>query len=158
LRAFHKRFYQVRTALSESDRAGWLAMLAPYPALLEILRRRAGQCEYAIASAKDRRSVGILLAHYGIADLFAPDAIVDKEAGVTKDLHLAHLARLRGLDLAEMTFVDDKVNHLDAVAPLGVRCVLAAWGYNGPREHRLARARGHLLCTLADFEARVFAA
>lgn len=156
LRAFHKRFYEVRTALSEADRAGWLAMLAPYPALLEILRRRAGQCEYAIASAKDRRSVGILLAHYGIADLFAPDAIVDKEAGVTKDLHLAHLARLRGLDLAEMTFVDDKVNHLDAVAPLGVRCVLAAWGYNGPREHRLARARGHLLCTLEDFEARIF--
>jgi phosphoglycolate phosphatase-like HAD superfamily hydrolase len=157
LRAFHKRFYQVRDALSEADRDAWLAMLGPYPRLLEILRRRAGACEYAIASAKDRRSVGILLAHYGIADLFAPDAIVDKEAGVTKDLHLAHLARLRGLDYGEITFVDDKVNHLDSVAPLGVRCALAAWGYNGAREHRLARARGHLLCTLDDVEAQLFA-
>jgi phosphoglycolate phosphatase-like HAD superfamily hydrolase len=156
LRAFHRRFYEVRTALSEADRDAWLAMLGPYPALLEILRRRAGSCAYAIASAKDRRSVGILLAHYGVADLFAPELVVDKEAGVTKDAHLAHLARLRGLDYAEITFVDDKVNHLDTVAPLGVRCALAAWGYNGPREHRLARAHGHLLCTLDDVEAQLF--
>jgi len=154
--AFHRRFYEVRTALSEADRAAWLAMLAPYPRLLAILRRRAGRCEYAIASAKDRRSVGILLAHYGVADLFAPELVVDKEAGVTKDAHLAHLARLRGLDYAELTFVDDKVNHLDTVAPLGVRCALAAWGYNGPREHRLARAHGHLVCTLDDFEPQLF--
>lgn len=156
LRAFHRRFYEVRTALSEADPEGWLAMLGPYPRLLEVLRRRAGSCEYAIASAKDRRSVGILLAHYGVAALFPPELVVDKEAGVTKDAHLAHLARLRGLDYAEITFVDDKVNHLDTVARLGVRCALAAWGYNGPREHRLARAHGHLLCTLEDFEAQLF--
>jgi phosphoglycolate phosphatase-like HAD superfamily hydrolase len=157
LRSFHRRFYEVRTALSEQDPTGWLAMLRPYPRLLELLRRRAGGCEYAIASAKDRRPVGILLAHYGIADLFAPELIVDKEAGVTKDAHLRHLAGVRGLDLAEITFVDDKVNHLDVVAPLGVRCALAAWGYNGPREHRLALAHGHLLCTLDDVEAQLFA-
>ncbi|MEB2344776.1 MAG: hypothetical protein OZ948_08550 [Deltaproteobacteria bacterium] len=156
LRAFHRRFYEVRTALSVSDREAWLAMLAPYPRLLAILRRRAGSCAYAIASAKDRRSVGILLGHYGIADLFAPELIVDKEAGITKDAHLLHLAHLRGLDPAEITFLDDKVNHLDVVAPLGVRCGLAAWGYNGPREYRLARAHGHLVCTLDDVEAQLF--
>jgi phosphoglycolate phosphatase-like HAD superfamily hydrolase len=63
---------------------------------------------------------------------------------------------LRGLDFAEITFVDDKVNHLDAVAPLGVRCALAAWGYNGPREHRLAQGRGHLVCHLEDLETQLF--
>lgn len=156
LRAFHQRFYRVRTALSDEDRAGWLAMLRPYPALLAILRRRAGECSFAIASAKDRRSVAMLLSYYGVDDLFPPDLIVDKEAGVTKDLHLRALAARRGLDFPEITFVDDKVNHLDVVARLGVRCALAAWGYNGPREHRLARAHGHLLCTLEDVEARLF--
>jgi phosphoglycolate phosphatase-like HAD superfamily hydrolase len=156
LRAFHRRFYQVRQALSDADRAAWLALLGPYPRVLELLRRRAGACEYAIASAKDRTSVGILLAHYGVADLFAPELIVDKEAGVTKDLHLRRLAGLRGLDFSEITFIDDKVNHLDAVAPLGVRCALAAWGYNGPREHREARARGHLVCRLGDVETQLF--
>ncbi len=156
LRAFHRHFYQVRSAFAESDRAAWLALLGPYPQMLELLRRRAGDCEYAIASAKDRASVGILLEHYGVADLFEPELIVDKEAGVTKDAHIGRLARLRGLDCAEITFVDDKVNHLDVVAPLGARCALAGWGYNGPREHRLAVERGHLLCTLDDVESLLF--
>jgi hypothetical protein len=44
------------------------------------------------------------------------------------------------------------------VAGLGVRCALAAWGYNGPREHRLARAHGHLVCTLERVEAQLFEA
>jgi len=156
LRDYHQRFYAVRTALSEADRAAWLALLRPYPELVELLRRRAGSCSYAIATAKDRRSIAILLEEYAIADLFASDAVLDKETEVTKTAHLEHLARHFGVDYPEMTFVDDKVNHLDAVAPLGVRCALAAWGYNGPREHAQACARGHLVCSLADAEAQLF--
>jgi phosphoglycolate phosphatase-like HAD superfamily hydrolase len=153
---YHRRFYEVRTALSETERARWLATLAPYPEVVALLRRRAGDCRYAIATSKDRRSVAILLAHYGIADLFEPALVLDKESGANKREHLEHLAAATGLGFAEITFVDDKVNHLDHVAPLGVRCALAAWGYNGPREHGLARARGYLVCTLADAERQLF--
>ena len=64
-------------------------------------------------------------------------------------------ARL-GVAPAEITFIDDKVNHLDAVSELGVRCALAAWGYNGARERELARERGYLVCTLGDVEATLF--
>lgn len=158
LHAFHERFYVERKALSETDPAGWRALLGPYPKLLEVLRRRAGSCRYAIATAKDRRSVAILLADYGVEDLFEPALVLDKEAGVTKVAHHERLAALTGLDYADMTFVDDKVNHLDSVATLGVRCALAAWGYNGPREHRLARAHGHLVCSLETVEAQLFGA
>jgi hypothetical protein len=49
------------------------------------------------------------------------------------------------------------VSHLEDVAGLGARCVLAAWGYNGARERRIAEVRGFLVCELVDFEARVFA-
>ena len=156
LRAFHERFYQVRTAFSRSDPAGWLALLRPYPRFLATLRRHAGACRYAIATAKDRRSVRVLLREYGVADLFPEDLVLDKEAGVTKVAHHEHLARHCGVAYAEMTFVDDKVNHLDAVAALGVRCALSAWGYNGPREHELARARGHRVCSLDDVEVQLF--
>jgi hypothetical protein len=38
-----------------------------------------------------------------------------------------------------------------------VRCALAAWGFNGEREARLARAAGYLVCTLADVEQQIFA-
>jgi phosphoglycolate phosphatase-like HAD superfamily hydrolase len=83
--------------------------------------------------------------------------VLDKETGVTKSAHLEHLHGKFGSDYPDMCFIDDKVNHLDDVARLGVRCALATWGFNGPRETALARAAGHLVCTLDDVEAQIFA-
>ena len=74
----------------------------------------------------------------------------------SKRAHLIALAELLGTDFGDMTFVDDKVNHLEAVAGLGVRCALAAWGYNGPQEYALARERGFLVCELSDVERVLF--
>jgi phosphoglycolate phosphatase-like HAD superfamily hydrolase len=156
LRAFHRAFYRVRAAWAERDSEGWLALMRPYPGLGALLRRRAGEARLAIATAKDRASVRRLLASYGIADLFADELVLDKEAGEKKRDHVAVLAARAGCSTAEVTFVDDKVNHLEDVALLGARCVLATWGYNGPRERRIAEARGFLVCGLDDFERRVF--
>ena len=55
-----------------------------------------------------------------------------------------------------MTFVDDKVNHLTTVSQLGVRGVLAGWGFNGTREHMLARELGFEVAALDDAEAILF--
>jgi phosphoglycolate phosphatase-like HAD superfamily hydrolase len=155
LDAFHQRFYAERHALAASDPAGWRGLMAPYAPLVELLRRRAGDVTLAIATSKDRRSVAALLALYGIADLFPEERVLDKETGSSKRAHLTRLARELAVDLSRITFVDDKVNHLDAAAELGVRCALAAWGYNGEREIQLARKHGHLVCELADVERRL---
>jgi phosphoglycolate phosphatase-like HAD superfamily hydrolase len=156
LRAFHARFYTTREEWSRADPVGWRRGLAPYPRVVELLRRHAGEVELAIASAKDHRSVRALLADYGIADLFPAGRVLDKEAGVAKTAHLRALHERLDVCYPEMTFVDDKVNHLDAVAGLGVRCALAGWGYNTPREHVLARARRYALLSLDDMEAQLF--
>ena len=156
LRAFHKRFYQIRAAWAERDPEGWLAHMAPYPGITALLRRRAGDVRLAIATAKDRASVRRLLAAYGIAELFPDGFVLDKEAGVKKHTHIEQLAERTGVAPAAVTFVDDKVNHLEDVATLGARCVLAAWGYNGARERRAAEAQGFLVCGLEEFETAVF--
>ncbi len=156
LREFHRRFYAERARFAAEDPWGWRRLLAPYPRFLAVLRRRAGEVSYAIATSKDGDSLRILLQHYGVDDLFPARSLHDKETGVSKTAHLEQVQSELGLEFAELTFVDDKVNHLDAVAGLGVRCALAAWGYNGPREHALARERGHLVCTLDDVEERLF--
>jgi phosphoglycolate phosphatase-like HAD superfamily hydrolase len=156
LRAFHERFYTVRGALAGADPEGWSALLPPYPELIALLRRRAGDAALAIATAKDRRSVQMLLARYDVADLFPPERVLDKETGRSKTAHLAALKERFDLSFREITFVDDKVNHLDLAAPLGVRCALAAWGYNGPREQRLAQSHGHLVCHLPDVEQKLY--
>ena len=158
LAEFHRRFYRERRALRQLDPAGWLTMQPPYRALLSCLRRRAGACPYAIATAKDRDSVLRLLESYGVRKLFPEDLLLDKETGVSKVEHLRQLARCTGFSCSELTFVDDKVNHLEEVAALGTRCVLAAWGYNGPRELQAARARGYPVCELATADAVLFGA
>jgi phosphoglycolate phosphatase-like HAD superfamily hydrolase len=158
LEGYHHRFYDVRASLSDTDPEGWRALMRPYAPLLELLHRRAAEVIYAIATSKDRRSVLIMLDDYGITELFPAELILDKECGPQKTAHLQSVRGLLDVDYAELTFVDDKVNHLDAVAPLGVRCALAAWGYNGTREHLLARERGYLLCTLDDVERQLFSA
>jgi phosphoglycolate phosphatase-like HAD superfamily hydrolase len=156
LDGFHRRFYQVRETFSRDDPQGWRALLSPYPEFVSLLRRRAGDALLAIATAKDRRSVRLLLRDYGIADLFPEACVLDKDVGVSKTAHLRRLHELVGVPFAEITFIDDKVNHLDAASELGVRCALSAWGYNGERERRLARERGYLVCTLVDAERRLF--
>ena len=156
LRDYHRRFYQQRSALMKRDPEGWQALIGPYTSFLAVLRRRRGEARFAIATAKDRRSVAALLRHYGIDDLFDPALVLDKETGVTKVAHLEHLQRTLGVAFPEITFVDDKVNHLDAVAHLEVVCGLATWGYNGEREAALARRRGYRVLQITDAEAQLF--
>ena len=162
LGAFHRRFYEIRSALTEDDPGRWERLMGTYPEFLAVLRRRAADVDLAIATAKDRLSVLALLQSYGIDDLIPAERLLDKEMGVSKVAHLEHLQKQMGGtggrrgEFSEMTFIDDKVNHLDSVASLGVRCALAAWGYNGAREVEVARSRGYLVCTLENVEAQLF--
>jgi len=152
LKSFHHDFYVQRDLARAFDTHGWLELHAPYPRFLEILRRRAAEARIALATAKDRRSAELLLAHLGVGDLFAPDLILDKETGVSKTAHLTALRDRLEAPFDEITFVDDKLNHLESVAPLGVRPVLAGWGFNTPREHALAKERGIAVANFDDVE------
>lgn len=154
--AFHQRFYRERTVFAQSDPDTWFGLLGPYPEFLKMLRRRAGDRVLAIATAKDRASVDRLLARYGIADLFPAERVFDKETGDSKRAHLEELQQRTAARFEEIIFVDDKVNHLEDVSSLGVRCALAGWGYNGVREHERARACGFDVCSLGDAEHVLF--
>jgi phosphoglycolate phosphatase-like HAD superfamily hydrolase len=156
LRSYHERFYRVRADLVKADPAGWNALTEPYAGFLDVLRRRASDALLCIATAKDRGSVRQLLHAYGIDDLFPDDRVLDKETGVRKSEHLAELQRQHEIPYPEMTFVDDKPSHLADVGTLGVRCALAAWGFNGSREAERARAGGHLVCSQEDVERQLY--
>jgi phosphoglycolate phosphatase-like HAD superfamily hydrolase len=156
LESFHARFYEIRTELSTNDPRGWRRLMSPYPSFVELLRRRSADAILTIATAKDRRSVEILLEDYGIADLFPSARVLDKEAGVRKDRHIATLRDSFGVPFEQMLFIDDKLNHLEVVAKLGVRCGLAGWGYNGAREAESARGAGHAVFELATVESMLF--
>jgi phosphoglycolate phosphatase-like HAD superfamily hydrolase len=156
LAAYHQRFYENRSILSASDRGEWLRLMTPYKWFVELLRKHAERTTMAIATAKDAGSVRVLLDEFGIRDLIPDERLLDKEVGIRKTAHLGELARRLGVAVSQMTFVDDKLNHLQTVASLGARCVLAGWGYNGEREHRLAEQLGFEIATPETAEAILF--
>ncbi len=147
--AFHDRFYAARDALRAADVEGWRRLHLPYSGLAETLRGRGSAWRCAVATAKDGRSVRLLLADLGLEGVIDPGLILDKETGVDKTSHLRELSARTEVPCGGITFVDDKVNHLAKAASLGVRPVLAGWGFNTPREHDLARALGYPVATLA---------
>jgi phosphoglycolate phosphatase-like HAD superfamily hydrolase len=156
LASFHREFYDARSRLRKADTEAWLGLHLPYPDLAALLRGHRGRTKPAVATAKDARSVQLLLEHLGYEGVFDPELILDKETGVEKTHHLRALRERTGSDFNNITFVDDKVNHLVKVATLGVRPVLAGWGFNTPREHARARDLGYAVATLDDAETVLF--
>lgn len=155
LARFHTAFYARRAALARAHPEAWHALMRAYPGVPGALRRLAGRFELAIATSKDRATVGALLAAYGIGDLFRDARLLDKEAGRAKTAHLRALCERTGTPPTATLFVDDKVNHLERVADLGVRCALAGWGYNGERERARARALGFAVLEPERWEAQL---
>lgn len=152
LTAYHRGLYDLRDRLRTSDPERWDALHRPYHPFVDRLERLAASATLALATAKDGVSARRLLTGFGVVDLFRNDLILDKDAGEHKTAHLARIAERTGCPFSDITFVDDKVNHLERVAPLGVRAVLAGWGYNTPREHAVARSLGFPVATFETFE------
>lgn len=148
LAGFHRRFYESRSALRRAAPEPWLALHADYPRLTAVLHEIAGEVTLAVATAKDAESLGLLLEGFGLSGLFPTELRLDKDTGIQKTEHLCRLSERLGTPLANITFVDDKVNHLARVAGLGVRPVLAGWGHNTAREHAAARALGFQVADL----------
>ncbi len=156
LASYHRHFYDARARLRAHDVGAWLALHRPYPELADILRRHAQACRMAVLTAKDGESVGLLLAELGMAELFEPELILDKDTGRLKTRHLEVLCDRLAADFADITFVDDKVNHLQQAAALGVRPVLSGWGFNSARERSLAVSLGYEIADLGTVETVLF--
>ena len=156
LTEFHVSFYRERESLRASDPVAWFGLLTPFSEFVELLHRRSGDRTLTLATAKDRASVDLLLAAYGIEKLFPEELVIDKEAGRSKRVHLQLLRERLDVDFDQITFMDDKLNHLEEVSDLGVQCALAAWGYNGERERRVAGQRGFLVCDRGSAEVDLF--
>ena len=156
LKRYHTRFYDCRERLRAADVRAWRKLHLPFPGFADLLRRHMERTRPAVATAKDARSVELLLDELGFEGIFKREMIVDKETGIEKTRHLRVLQKRTGVDFSDITFVDDKVSHLVKVAELGVRGVLAGWGFNTEREHDLARQLGFEVADLSSANEILF--
>ena len=154
---FHRRFYEARSAVARV-RPGSLAG-APPPLPRSCPRPSSGTGATSSRRWRPRKTLNRSICcstELGLEDLFDPRFVLDKETGVEKTIHLGELQRRTGAPFADITFIDDKLNHLVKVAGLGVRCVLAGWGFNTDREHDEARRLGFEVAHLDDLDKTVF--
>ncbi|NQT27847.1 HAD hydrolase-like protein [candidate division KSB1 bacterium] len=145
---YHEFFYQFRINLQKKDPEAWAELLPAFPGIKEAVPILSKDFMLAIATAKDRRSVDLQLARYGLTDFFDPNNILDKDYSESKREHLTRFHELHGTPYEHMHFIDDKVLHLVSVADLGIHCYLSMWGFNSEREHTIANENGFIMLEL----------
>jgi phosphoglycolate phosphatase-like HAD superfamily hydrolase len=150
--AYQRLFYEGRIQLQRNDPEDWASLVPVFPGFAGAAAGLSERFILAIATSKDRFSVDLLLNTYGIAPLFMPENILDKDFAESKRDHLLHLRDIHGVPFSAMHFIDDKVLHLVSAAGLGVKCYLSMWGFNTPREHAVAKREGFVLLRLEELK------
>lgn len=137
-----RRFQAKREELRAQDEAGWLRLNPLYPGMAAGLKAcRAAWDAVYVVTAKPSGPAGRILEANGFvlpAGHILGSDMVAKANG--KNAHLAAVQRTTGTAYERIHFVDDQLSHLAAALPLGVRCYLASWGYNGAEQIAAAEA------------------
>ncbi|MBN2416932.1 hypothetical protein JXO52_13885 [bacterium] len=133
-------FYAARTALCSGQHERWLELNPLYPGMADLLRLWPDPDRLLIISTKRSDFIAAILT--GNAISFPDDALYYAGPGHSKRSIIEALLKERSLSPGLFNFVDDQVDTLRKVAPTGVRCFLAAWGYTGSEQIRSAATAG----------------
>lgn len=145
---FHHLFYRLRSKYREENFDAWAAWQGPYPEVIRLLDRWEGAFEgTALATTKDAASAHALLQSAG-----RDWPIFGKEFSVEKNQQIEGIAQHYGVCPGEILFLDDLLENLQQVAPLGARTAMAAWGYNTPESRQQARELGFPVVDVEGFE------
>ncbi|ARQ67546.1 HAD family hydrolase [Streptomyces marincola] len=134
VRDFTARATAAREWFRTREPAFWLDLHTLYPGVPELLRRHRGSV--VVVTAKDEGSVRAILRRHGLEDtvreVFGECA---RKADAVRDV-----AGRWGVSPADVTFVDDNLANVRAVAATGADARWARWGYQTP-EHRAEAER-----------------
>ena len=145
---FNALFYTLRSKYRDEDFAAWASWQGPYPQVIRLLDRWESSFEgTALATTKDAASAHALLKSAG-----RDWPIFGKEFSVEKNLQMAAIAEQFKVRMDEILFVDDLLENLQQVSPLGALAALASWGYNTPESRQEAQNLGYSVVTVDGLE------
>ena len=123
---FRHAFYNSRRQAIKNDDKAWCAQHRVFSNVLPILSQ-VSRLDTFIATMKDRESVIKLIRYFNL-DIIENNILGD-DYGRDKSLHINEILRRTNVIPSDITFVDDNLEHLSEVRPLGVRLAFASWGY-----------------------------
>lgn len=135
---FFDLFYQTRNELLEKDPKAWTRLNPLYPGIRAFLSDFPKNQLFIATTKKTQYAETIL--NYNQMQLQA-DHVLCASENHPKHVILRQLSDDLKLPASRISFVDDQVDTLIQVWPAGIRCYLAAWGYNNPDQ--ILQARRH---------------
>lgn len=149
---FVDRFYASRDRMRTEAFEHWYALQRPYPGVVAQIEMMMAEARgIAVATTKDAASARTLLQRAGISDV----SVYGRELSLDKHAHIRAISEQFSTPMSSMAFVDDLLENLLFVADLGVRLVLADWGYNTAEERTRASADGLTVSSVADLASKV---
>lgn len=145
---FLQHYYESRRRFRDSDRQRWHSFQRPYEAVLEAVSQHLDRLTgVALATTKDTVSAGALLASTPLAKI----PIYGREFSENKAEQAKAILERFEAEPSEALFLDDLIENLEQVSPLGVPCALASWGYNTSEARSRAGVLGYPVLTQEEF-------
>ncbi len=145
---FLQHYYEIRCRFRDSDRQRWYSFQSPYAAVVDSVVRHVGRLTgVALATTKDTDSAAALLESTPLVGI----PIYGREFSENKAEQVLAILERFAVEPSEAVFVDDLIENLGQVAPLGVPCALASWGYNTAEARSQAGPLGYPVLTQEEF-------
>lgn len=146
---FFQLFYEERENFSGSQKERWVSLNPFYKGVSSFLRSYPDLDRLFIITTKKLKYVRILLENRRIH--FVRDNMYFADARRSKKQIISELLSRYGISPRHFYFIDDQVDTLLKTDELGIRCLLAEWGYNNPEQLERAKSAGIQSLTLEDF-------
>jgi phosphoglycolate phosphatase-like HAD superfamily hydrolase len=146
---FFRLFYEERENFSGSQQERWVSLNPFYKGVSSFLRSYPNLDRLFIITTKKLKYVRILLENRRIQ--FVRDNMYFADVRRSKKQIISELLSRNSISPRHFYFIDDQVDTLLKINDLGIRCLLAEWGYNNPEQLEKARSAGIQTLRLEDF-------
>jgi len=149
-----RQIYETRMNFANRDPQQWLALHQPYqPLWTELLKRK--KCEFVILTNKNHEATLRLCRHFGLN--IDTGSVYSGDLGISKVENMRQVQRRFGSPAFQ--FIDDSVKNLMELDSCFntdrkiLALLFASWGYTGPDDEKLARAKGYPVLQQKDLIA-----
>jgi phosphoglycolate phosphatase-like HAD superfamily hydrolase len=135
VRSFQKIFFEKREEIRSNNLDQWLNLHHLYLHIADAWRALKQDFSFLIVSNKDRKSIELLLDHFGLRSMV--DEIFGSDFSNDKRLIIQHIIDTKNISPGNILFIDDHFGHLADVKELGIHLGFANWGFgsNVPEVH-----------------------
>ncbi|MBN2601898.1 MAG: HAD hydrolase-like protein [Candidatus Marinimicrobia bacterium] len=150
---FRMLFYRERARFIKEDLSGWMKLNPFYPGVQQFLEGYHPKSRLLIITSKLKENIQTIFqarsVYFPDGNIYSANQKASKFQIIEKVLDKNHI------NGENFHFIEDQVDTLIRIKPLGINCYLAGWGYNNAEQVNRARNAGIPILYLPDL-AKIF--